>query len=79
MGGPVAVFVLGVNRRGPRYDEVEQGRRGSEDAVVGELVFAWMWGDCDQTFDEKDWVKAKGLGAVAPGGGEFPEDLAFVG
>ncbi len=37
-GGPVAVFVFGVNRRGPRHDEVAQGGRGGEDAVVSVIV-----------------------------------------
>jgi hypothetical protein len=56
-----------------------QGRRRGEDAVVGELVLAWMRCDCDQALDENEGVEAKGLGAVAPGGAEFPEDLTVVG
>ncbi len=39
-GGLVAVFVFGARRRGPGHDEVAQGGRGGEDAVVGELVLA---------------------------------------
>ncbi len=39
-GGRVAVLVFGVRRRGPGHDEVAQRGRGSEDSVVGELVFA---------------------------------------
>ncbi len=78
-GGLVAVFVFGVRRRRPGHDEVAQGGRGSEDSVVGELVFARMRCYGDQALNENERVKAKGLGAVAPGGAEFPEDLAFVG
>ncbi len=67
-GGLVAVFVFGVRRRRPGHDEVAQGGRGSEDAVVGELVFARMRCYGDETLDENERVKEKGFGAVAPGG-----------
>ncbi len=67
-GGLVAVFVYGVRCRGPRHDEVAQGRRGGEDAVVGELVLARVRRHGDEALDENERVKAKGLGAVGPGG-----------
>jgi hypothetical protein len=78
-GGSVAVRVFGVGSRGPGHDQMAQGGRGCEDAVVGELVFAWVWEDRDEALDENEGVEAKGLGAVAPGGAEFPWDLAVVG
>ncbi len=56
------MFVLGVNRRGPRHDEVAQGGRGGEDAVVGELVLARVRRYGDEALDENERVKAKGLG-----------------
>ncbi len=75
----MAVLVFGVRRRGPGHDEVAQGGGGSEDAVVGESMIARVWHYCDETLDEYERFKEKGLGAVAPRGAEFPEDLAFVG
>ena len=46
-GGLVVVCVFGVDSRGPRHDEMTQGGRGCEDAVVGELVFARVRKDGD--------------------------------
>ncbi len=50
--------------------------RGGEDAVVGELVFAGMRCYSDEALDERDWVKAKGLGAVAQGERSFQSSSA---